>query len=361
MPPTDADLYARLLAFAVDEGTPALTFEARLARENGWGPDYARRVVAEYRRFVFLAATAGHTVCPSEQVDQAWHLHLTDTRSYWDRLCGGVLGRPLHHTPSRGGHDEADHYRSLFARTLDSYRAAFGEDPPADVWPPADERFGDDLRAVRVNTADSWVVPKSAVRRAGGDACAVLAAAAAAAGCTAVAVGATPPGDQLRVLVALLAGAFAWGLWLRRRLRGPGPQPGDAAATLDWAAAAYLAGGRHRLATAALARLTTADLARVTPDGKEVEAVPGVAPPADLSAVEAAVLRSLPVARDDRECLTSVGRVAADHFAGRATDHRYFDRSMAEYADWCGRPEIAAMLRRGRRRRGRSPATDRGG
>jgi ankyrin repeat protein len=34
--------------------------------------------------------------------------------------------------------------------------------------------------------------------------------------------------------------------------------------------------------------------------------------------------------------------------AGAAVDHRYFERSMPEFADWCGQPEIAAMLRRRR-------------
>lgn len=37
--------------------------------------------------------------------------------------------------------------------------------------------------------------------------------------------------------------------------------------------------------------------------------------------------------------------------AGAATDHQYFGRTMAGYADSCGQPEIAAMLRR---RRGRA-------
>jgi ankyrin repeat protein len=32
--------------------------------------------------------------------------------------------------------------------------------------------------------------------------------------------------------------------------------------------------------------------------------------------------------------------------AGAATGHRYLGRTMAEFADWRGRPEIAALLRR---------------
>ena len=77
-----------------DPKTAALTFADRLARENGWSAAKAARVVDEYRRFCFLAATAGHEVTPSDAVDQAWHLHLTYSRDYWERFCPEVLGRP---------------------------------------------------------------------------------------------------------------------------------------------------------------------------------------------------------------------------------------------------------------------------
>jgi hypothetical protein len=126
-------LYQKLSEFSVDEGTPDLTFEARLARENGWTIPYSRRVVVEYKRFVFLAMTAGHSVTPSEQVDQAWHLHLAYTRSYWEAMCGELLGRPLHHGPTRGGCDESVKYHQQYEKTLESYRAMFGEEPPADI------------------------------------------------------------------------------------------------------------------------------------------------------------------------------------------------------------------------------------
>jgi ankyrin repeat protein len=35
--------------------------------------------------------------------------------------------------------------------------------------------------------------------------------------------------------------------------------------------------------------------------------------------------------------------------AGVEVDHRYFDRSMPEFAEWCRQPEIAVLLRRSRR------------
>ena len=95
-------LWARLDSFPLDIASHPVPFTERLRREQAWPADFARRVVFEYRRFLLLAATADAVVVPSDAVDQAWHLHLTDTRSYWSELCHRILGKPLHHTPSRG-------------------------------------------------------------------------------------------------------------------------------------------------------------------------------------------------------------------------------------------------------------------
>jgi hypothetical protein len=48
-----------------------------LARDNGWPREFTRRVVEEYKRFMFLTTVADHVVSPSEAVDQAWHLPRT--------------------------------------------------------------------------------------------------------------------------------------------------------------------------------------------------------------------------------------------------------------------------------------------
>jgi hypothetical protein len=152
--------HRRIETFQIDEGTPDLSFRDRLARENRWSQSYADRVIREYLRFVTLAMTAGHTVTPSDQVDQAWHLHLTYTHSYWDRLCGEVLGRPLHHGPTRGGRSESDKYWDCYQRTLVSYQSLFGQPPPRDIWPPPEVRFGADLNHVRVNTTYHRIIPK---------------------------------------------------------------------------------------------------------------------------------------------------------------------------------------------------------
>ncbi len=162
---TDDPLWSKLEAFELDVNGDSLTFTRRLARENGWSPDFAGRVVEEYRRFLFLAMRAGHPVTPSDEVDQAWHLHLVYTHSYWDELCGEVLGRPLHHGPTRGGRAEDDKYHEWYEKTLASYKRVFGRTPPADIWPEAGRRFSSEMRWRRVNVAACWLLPKSKVKR----------------------------------------------------------------------------------------------------------------------------------------------------------------------------------------------------
>jgi len=164
--PLSADhqaLLDRILAYSFDDGDVALPFADRLARENCWPRSYSERVIVEYRRFMFLAVVAGHPVTPSDQVDQAWHLHLLNTHSYWDRFCPDVLGRRADHCPTTGGPAESRKFEHWYDRTLDSYRYFFGA-PPQDIWPVATIRFGDDLYYVRVNTKRNCIVPRVLVR-----------------------------------------------------------------------------------------------------------------------------------------------------------------------------------------------------
>ena len=132
-------VWRRLERLQFDAPGASQSFTIRLAREQGWSLRYAVRVVDEYRRFLFLAATSG-PACPSEQVDEAWHLHLCYTRSYWTELCGEVLRQPLHHQPTEGGPAQLEHHRAKYLATLAAYRRQFGK-PPADIWPDVDERF----------------------------------------------------------------------------------------------------------------------------------------------------------------------------------------------------------------------------
>lgn len=129
-------LWDRLRAFELDRPGDARSFSARLAHERSWTREFALRAIDEYRKFVYLMATAPFAVTPSKVVDEVWHLHLMHTRSYWHELCEGVVGRELHHDPSRGGAAERAKFEHWYERTLTRYRESFGE-PPADIWPGA--------------------------------------------------------------------------------------------------------------------------------------------------------------------------------------------------------------------------------
>lgn len=156
-----ADLYQRLQAFQVHtyEDVP-LAFLSKLARMNGWSAAYTERVFREYKRYLFLTQAAGHFVCPCEAVDQTWHFHLIYTESYWQDLCGGVLGKPLHHIPSRGGLEESNAFHRSYAQTLASYQHWFGEAPPADIWETPGERLRDTPYLRLVNTRTHWLLPR---------------------------------------------------------------------------------------------------------------------------------------------------------------------------------------------------------
>ncbi|MBA3530643.1 MAG: hypothetical protein H0T73_01810 [Ardenticatenales bacterium] len=162
IPEAHLALWEQLDAFELDEPEVRFAFSDRLARENGWSPPYTRRVIQEYKRFLFLAVVAGHPVTPSVEVNQAWHLHLTYTRSYWERLCGQLLQHPLHHEPTRGGNAEQGKFNDWYARTLSSYENFFDTPPPTDIWLPPALRFSPKGRVRQVSEQTHWVIPKPA-------------------------------------------------------------------------------------------------------------------------------------------------------------------------------------------------------
>lgn len=154
----DADpLWLAIRDFPLDDANTDFPFSKRLARDHVWTDAHAERVVAEYRRFLYLMARADQTVTPSVEVDEAWHLHLSYTRSYWEGLCR-IVGRPLHHDPTEGGPEEAARFREAYSHTLDRYRLAFGAPPPPDIWPNPEERFKPIYQFSSVQAERYWLV-----------------------------------------------------------------------------------------------------------------------------------------------------------------------------------------------------------
>ncbi len=157
MPLNDTALWQRIDDFDLDDPTASLAFSDRLARENGWGKEYSLRVIEEYKRFMFLLCVTNEPLTPSDQVDQAWHLHLIYTRSYWKDFCATVLEREIHHGPTMGGTVEQTKFTDWYARTKENYMKYFDSTPPADIWPGSTERFAA-VHFQRVDRARNLVI-----------------------------------------------------------------------------------------------------------------------------------------------------------------------------------------------------------
>ncbi|MDV6170094.1 hypothetical protein R1T16_16770 [Flavobacterium sp. DG1-102-2] len=163
MTKTETLLWNRLEAYQLDETDVRLTFSQRLARENGWNLNYTQRVIEEYKKFLFLCCTSPDPVTPSDPVDQAWHLHLTYTKSYWNDLCKNILEREIHHNPTRGGKEEQQKFNNLYTGLHHMYFEKFGMNPPPDIWHDNNTRFTD-INFQRVNLSKYWLIKKPDIK-----------------------------------------------------------------------------------------------------------------------------------------------------------------------------------------------------
>lgn len=82
----------------------------------------------EFRRFFgLMAASAVPLGLRSKAVDKFWHELITCTALYRE-WCQAVAGRFIDHDPNGGGD-------APYARTWAAYAAAYGQEPPASIWP----------------------------------------------------------------------------------------------------------------------------------------------------------------------------------------------------------------------------------
>ena len=151
-------LWNKILNFNIDDPDSSFTFTDRLCRENDWSMEYALRAVLEYKKFMFLVCVSNEPQTPSDQVDQVWHLNLLYTQSYWVDFCRELLGKEIHHGPTKGV-EERGTFRNQYIATLDLYYSIFKEQPPKDIWPEVDERIAE-IHFTRVNRHKMWVIPK---------------------------------------------------------------------------------------------------------------------------------------------------------------------------------------------------------
>lgn len=272
----DCAIWHRLIAEPWDNPHDSHPLSARLRQATGWGHPYTERVLQEYQRFLYLAVRRRGRVCPSSAVDEAWHTHLLDTPRYFGDFCLRVLGTSLHHLPNRGSQSDNDHQRNYRA-TLRAYRWAFGEAPPADIWPPPAQRFAE--RWQQVNQRTHWVLPRPttalrsavqsvrtatqrlSVRALRPWAIALTLPAVLMLGCAQGRLSIQPhlngPGFLSQYFWTLV-GLMALGSWLASRGRPASVHPVNAR-QLDPVEYAYLAGGAVRAVSTGLARLLQRD------------------------------------------------------------------------------------------------------
>ncbi|MBE9127118.1 TIGR04222 domain-containing membrane protein, partial [Coleofasciculus sp. LEGE 07081] len=263
-----AELYRRIQAFSLDEPDTNQPFTQRLARENRWSARYTQRVTDEYKKFVFLAAAAGHPVAPSDQVDQVWHLHLLYTHSYWGEFCPNILQMPFHHSPSRGGKSEHHKFYDWYSKTLASYESFFGHAPPADIWTPAHIRFAGNVDFVRVNAQQTWLLPKPHLRTLPKlhldqrvSAILLFVLVVTITGCEPLlSTGIRNPlnftgSEFLRFYLLVASAVFLVAYCLRWYLRQPAANFSSSTVSLDTYETAYLVGGKNKVIETAIASL----------------------------------------------------------------------------------------------------------
>lgn len=150
-------LWEKIASFKFDDDDSSFKFSHRLARENGWTIAYSNSVLEEYKKFLFLCCVSQGGVTPSDQVDQAWHLHLTYTKSYWIDLCRNTLGKEIHHNPTKGGKQEGKKFDNYYTATLLLYKEKFEHNAPKAIWPDNEKRFSD-IHFRRVNLKRFWLI-----------------------------------------------------------------------------------------------------------------------------------------------------------------------------------------------------------
>ena len=289
---TEQALWARLQAHAFEHPELGIDFARRLAREQGWTLDFARRAIDEYRRFCFLACISPHEVTPSDAVDEVWHLHLCYTRDYWKQFCPQVLGRALHHGPTQGGREESWRYREQYATTIALYEDYFGA-APQDLWPGTRERFAARPAQIAIDRGRYWLIPRPRWPRAAATCAALLALATLTQVQSALALSSNPldwtAGPFLQLFGVLMVSALVGAWWLRRSLRDTG---NASAARPEAFELAYLAGGAVRCTDAAVAHLLGNGQARWDQNSRELKLD---RPVSDSSEAPAVVARCIAV------------------------------------------------------------------
>jgi hypothetical protein len=157
---SNSDLWQRIQGFEIDNPNDDVPFSSRLVRECGWSHEKARGAIGEYKKFIYLICVSASPLTPSEVVDQVWHLHRADTRSYGSQFCEGVVGRPIRRDPTEDGGARTYHVLDQYAETRSVYESEFECRPPTEFWPPVSERFAATSSRQEIVRTSGWIAPQ---------------------------------------------------------------------------------------------------------------------------------------------------------------------------------------------------------
>lgn len=119
-----------------DSGTYSELFNA-IRLSEFWDRKYAKALVEEYRRFLYLAEISKGDAVASQDIITAVTLHREHLPDDWEELRQ-KLGPENHaaYDQVESGRESATLER--YRHTLNLYRQEFNADPPTDVWPRAE-------------------------------------------------------------------------------------------------------------------------------------------------------------------------------------------------------------------------------
>jgi len=94
-----------------------------------WNEDDAQDAINQYKMYIFICRkyiSKYLVIPPSHEIDEIWHHHILDTRSYFE-MCDFVFGRYFHHYPYFGmrGDDDKENLKYSFGFTIELFYREF--------------------------------------------------------------------------------------------------------------------------------------------------------------------------------------------------------------------------------------------
>ena len=116
------------------EVTNAWNFELAIKKllevKNGeWDLNRAEAAVRDYKRYMAVTkALGGVQLIPNGEIDETWHMHILDTRSYM-KDCNELFGEYLHHFPYFGmlGEENRQQWLDVQSESELLWQKLFGE------------------------------------------------------------------------------------------------------------------------------------------------------------------------------------------------------------------------------------------